>query len=97
MEQLVISEKPEVNFSANNVCNGDSVNFQNQTSYSGYDISYSWDFDDGETSNKENPNHLYSTFDSYSVTLYAATDSNCVDSLTKTIEVYENPVALYNT
>jgi len=44
--------------------------------------SWNWDFGDGATSTAQNPNHTYTTFGSYSVTLTAA-NANGHDSTTK--------------
>ncbi len=47
--------------------------FENKTETRGEDITYRWEFGDGQISNAENPSHVYALPDNYDVTLYART------------------------
>lgn len=88
---------PNVNFTANNVCYGTAVNFNNQSNISsGSIISYSWNFGNGQTSTQVNPQCAYTTVGIYSVTLMAVSDNNCVSSITKTVEIYPLPNVLFS-
>lgn len=51
----------------NKVCMGEEVSFEANEKDAG--ISYSWDFGDGATSKKQNPNHVYAESGKYDVTL----------------------------
>ena len=57
--------------------------------------SYHWDFGDGETSNQQNPSHIYTDEGLFDITLtiFGGGES---DSITKTIEIWENwpPIAI---
>jgi gliding motility-associated-like protein len=54
--------------------------------------SYYWDFGDGQTSLLQNPTHFYNTYGSYDAKLYVVGHGGCVDSATRTINVF-NPYA----
>ncbi len=55
--------------------------------------SYYWDFGDGQTSTLANPKHFYNAYGTYDAKLYAAGFGGCLDSMVRTINVF-NP---YNT
>lgn len=67
---------PEADFSATNVCLGETVNFNNLST--GTIISYEWDFGDGSTSDLENPSHAYSDLGTYLVTLTIENEEGCI-------------------
>ncbi len=50
-----------------NICTGMDVNFMDQSS--GNITSHAWDFDDGDTSNLQNPTHVFEAAGNYYVTL----------------------------
>ena len=56
-----------------------------------------WDFGDGNTSNEQNPTHVYETPGVYDVTLSISTDVGCIAALSMTkpdlVEVFSSPVA----
>ena len=52
--------------------------------------SYYWDFGDGQTSLLQNPKHFYNGYGSYEAKLYVVGHGGCVDSASKTIDVF-NP------
>ena len=69
------------------------VNFTNTSQTgNGATISYHWDFGDGETSNEENPVHIYNQAGTYTVSL--TTTSNWGESRTSqaTVTVREQPI-----
>lgn len=57
--------------------------------------SFHWDFGDGGTSREQQPAHTYAKPGLFTVTLHAAQDSVCFDSLTlaQTVTVHPSPVA----
>ena len=71
------------------------ANFENNVVLTGTD--YSWDFGDGNTSDLENPAHLYENTTSadslFIVTLTATTEHGCVDTSTADLIVHGTPVA----
>lgn len=60
-------------------------------------LNFSWDFGDGNTSNEDVPEHLYTQPGTYTVRLYAYDSTSCnkVDSVSFTILVSDNPVAAF--
>ncbi|MFN2395917.1 MAG: PKD domain-containing protein [Bacteroidales bacterium] len=56
--------------------------------------TYSWDFDDGNSSAEENPVHVYDEFGNYDVTLTATNSAGTSASFTETIEIKDPDEAL---
>lgn len=89
---------PNASISFQNVCNGNSVNFLDQsTSNSGNISSWLWSFGNGQTSSSQNPVYSYSDSGKYEITFSVFTDSGCVSTLKDSILIYPNPVANYYT
>ncbi len=44
-------------------------------------VDYRWEFGDGDTSPDEHPNHIYGVAGTFTVTLYAWSEQECVDTL----------------
>ena len=61
---------------------------------------YSWNFDDGNTSNQKNPTNRYDniwyTDLVYQVNLKASSEYNCWDTITKPVTVYVQPIAEFD-
>ncbi|MCL6275686.1 PKD domain-containing protein, partial [Muricauda sp. 2012CJ35-5] len=53
---------------------------------------YSWDFDDGNSSNLANPSHTFANAGSYNVTLTVTDAEGLQDATTITIQVDETPM-----
>jgi PKD repeat protein len=94
---VTVNPMPLPNFSATNVCIGNTIAFSNSTTVSSGSNSYLWYFGDGNTSANSSPNHAYTTPGSYDVKLIVTTDKGCMDSITKQVVVYPEPVAGYTT
>jgi len=78
----VTISKPEAVFSADTLfCTFQAVNFYNSSTGPG--LVYSWDFGDGNTSNLQNPVHLYTAEGTYSVTLNIKDIYGCTGSVSK--------------
>ena len=91
---------PTAGFSNLDVCIGDSMPFTNTSvPNSGATLSaYSWDFGDGSPANtNQNPSHLYSSPDTYTVTLIVTTNNGCKDTISKNIVVHPLPVPQFST
>ncbi|MCH2042798.1 MAG: PKD domain-containing protein [Saprospiraceae bacterium] len=52
---------------------------------------WNWDFGDGSTSLLQNPNHFFSTVDSFQISLIVETTSECRDTSSNWIHVYPIP------
>ena len=77
------------------VCPTSTVSFTNQST--GNNLSYSWDFGDGGTSNMISPSHTYQYQGTYTIKLLVADPLGCNDTLIKInrIKIY-NPIAKFS-
>jgi gliding motility-associated-like protein len=85
--------KPLVGFTFENVCLGEPALFVNNTQLASGTLTYRWDFGNGLVSNLTNPSVTYTSPGTYTVKLVATSDKGCLDSLFKSIIVYELPDA----
>ncbi len=89
---------PSTGFTANNVCFGTAVYFNNTSTVSSGSItSYQWNFGNGQTSNTINPQNGYTSVGIYTVSLTATTNNNCSSVYSNTIEVYPLPNIQFST
>lgn len=73
-------------------CVGQPVQFFDQSTTSfGVVDSWKWNFDDGGTSNLQDPTHTYSDTGDYTVQFIVGTDLGCVDTVYETIHIYPAP------
>jgi hypothetical protein len=81
---------PKPDFSVSDVCESDSAVFINKSKGA---VSYKWKFGDGNSSNKENPKHLFKiiTTSTFNVTLVAIENDECKDSIVKPVTVNKSP------
>ena len=89
-QQLVINTPPEVDFDFTRVCAGLPTSLIN-LSPSDDIVSYSWDFNDGFTSNIENPVHGFATEGTYPVTLTITDSNQCANTITRDVVVGQIP------
>lgn len=93
-KNIVVNPQPNVMFSSDLACKNSDVFFIDNTFISAGGISsWDWDFSNGETSTIQNPSTIYSTVGTYDVTLTVTSDSNCVNTLTQSIDVLAGPIA----
>lgn len=81
VKPIKILARPVANFTANNTfkCQPNlSVDFTDQSANA---VSWSWDFGDGNTSNQQNPTHVYTAYGNYAVQLIVTNASGCTDTL----------------
>ena len=96
--QVTIFDNPEIKFFANDACiNEQPIQFidSSQVIY-GQINSTIWDFGDGNSSIALNPSHSYASPGSYIVKLVHSSSNGCIDSASKTINVYPIPTAQFN-
>ncbi|MFA0961301.1 PKD domain-containing protein [Roseivirga sp. BDSF3-8] len=88
--EVIVQEGPEAAFSFSNSCQGDIIQFTNQST--GTDITgYFWSFGDGTTASVQNPVHSYEESGTYPVDLTVTSGNGCATTLTKHIRVFEPP------
>lgn len=94
---ITVGTKPTANFSASPLiqCTFDTVSFTNTSTGAN---SYEWLYGDGSSiNNTVNPTHVYTTPDTFTVTLIAS-DHGCKDTLTKTnYVIIRGPIAKFTT
>ncbi|MDD3877915.1 MAG: PKD domain-containing protein [Bacteroidales bacterium] len=95
---VTIYYKPAVDFNFTNVCQGETTQFTNTTTIQGGGMinSFAWNFGDTSSINTNpNPTHVYANHGNFNVTLNIVTNQGCIDSTTKTVSVYDYPVAAF--
>ncbi len=97
MIKKTIDIKPQskADFTANDVCETDSVVFINKSKDA---TGYNWRFGDGKTSSKENPKHKFQITSSttFNITLVALVTNGCADSVSKAVTINQNPVSAFS-
>ncbi|MBI2280817.1 MAG: PKD domain-containing protein [Bacteroidetes bacterium] len=96
---LVYKPTSVVGVSDNTVCAGTTVNFT-ATDYTlqGSNLTFNWNFTDGNTSILQNPNNAFATGGTYFVNMvYEEISSGCKDSVIQTIFVQEYPTAAFTS
>ena len=101
-KQIQIRPDPVASFSLNgNICLPEGIaTFNNLSTISDGTVSqvtYLWDFGDGNTSTVVNPVHNFNTAGPFTVTLTATSNNGCVDDTVGTItNVYAQPHAAFS-
>lgn len=79
-----------------NVCAGNQTLLYNLTSFNNSAVdSVHWSSSDGYTDTTFNFNHTFPGPGVYNVELIVQNTANCIDTVTTTIEVFENPIASF--
>ncbi|MCE9539695.1 MAG: PKD domain-containing protein [Bacteroidetes bacterium] len=96
---VIITRNPDpvAKFGNTTVCNNTATQFTDSSSTSAGTISSrSWNFGDASPLNTaQNPSHLYANAGNYNVTLIVHNNFGCGDTITKSVQVYYNPVAAF--
>jgi len=67
----------------------------NTSNISAGNLKYQWNMGDGTGSTVESPSRIYSKYGSYTITLKAISDYQCVDSTKQTITIHSRPLAKF--
>jgi hypothetical protein len=90
---VIINALPSPDFSANDVCYGDTTHFIDQSTVdppTSSITSWHWDFGDGQTASGQNQDYLYGNSGEYDVSLTTYTGfMQCARTITKTVHVYD--------
>jgi PKD repeat protein len=78
---------PEAYFSSGDVCYGEEVVLMNQSTVTSGEITYLWDFGDGNSSDQESPVHDYVEPGTYQVSLTAIASSGCSNVFSDSVKV----------
>ncbi|KAB2914101.1 MAG: PKD domain-containing protein [Bacteroidetes bacterium] len=90
---IYIAPRPKVGFTAPSVCDKDLVAFDNTTTIASGAVTYFWDFGDGTNSVAGQPSKTFAGPGSYTVKLVVTSLYGYKDSVTKTVNVFQIPVA----
>lgn len=92
----IIHPQPAAEFTSDSIsiCETQSVRFRdNSTGADGTVNKWGWDFDNGSSSNLQNPaTQMYNTARTYNVSLQVENTFGCKDTISKPFVVYANPV-----
>ena len=88
---LTVGIQPKASFTAQSVCLGKPMTFDNTSTWPQGDISWLWNFGDGTTSTSSKPVHTYNKAFSPNVTLYASIAGGCTDSMVIPVNIFEGP------
>jgi len=86
------SVAPDIDFTTTNNCAQNTVQF-NSVNVSGNLVSYSWDFDDGQTSPATNPGNVYAAAGNYLPRLAVTASNGCTNQATMPLTVFNIPAA----
>ncbi len=93
-----VDTTPIANFSVNNVCIGNSVQFNDLSSTTGSPIIYwSWNFGNGDSANIQNPQYLYQNSGNYNVSLSVKKSNGCSKDTTQIVKIYPLPSPDFTT
>jgi gliding motility-associated-like protein len=90
---ITVYPTPVVAFTGNNICQGETINFNNLTSITTGTLNYLWNFGDGTTSINAQPTKTYTSLGNYLVTLIANSNNGCTDTLAQSFVVFPSSVA----
>ncbi|MGB3948511.1 MAG: PKD domain-containing protein [Bacteroidia bacterium] len=99
VKNAIVHPLPLPAFNTTNVCNGDSMFFNGQSTIPFMDViqDWNWDFGDGNTSNQQYPSHMYANAGIYNVQLTNVSSFGCIDSIANNSEVYHLPYVAFAT
>ena len=94
IQEVVVFDDPEADFSFISACEGEDIEFIDESTVQFGDINqWDWDFDDGNQSSVQNPNHSFQEYGTYDVTLTVTSNQGCSNSITQEIDMYPPPEA----
>ncbi|MEM6523044.1 MAG: PKD domain-containing protein, partial [Bacteroidota bacterium] len=93
-ENINVEEGPVPSFSADNSCLGTLLEFDNTST--GQIDTYLWDFDNGFTSDLENPSFEYTEPGTYNVSLTVENAVGCITTFENTLEIFALPEVQFN-
>ena len=91
-ELVTVFDSPNVEFSVEDVCEGNVTSFTNLSTLPEDEtsIDLTWSFGDGNVSDEQNPQHTYVTTGEYEVSLEIS-NTNCTNSISHTAVVAATP------
>lgn len=97
MQQALVNVTPQSMFGFSGSCSGAEIQFQDLSITSAGSIYlWHWDFGDGDTSNLQNPIHIYTLPGTYLVSLTITNTLGCTDEFSAPVVTYNHPTADYS-
>jgi gliding motility-associated-like protein len=91
---ITVNPNPVADFTATEVCQGSEMDLIDQSSVSvGTVNDWEWDLGNGSTDFGSSVAVVYTDAGTYQVSLLVSTAAGCVDSISASVNVFENPVA----
>lgn len=88
---------PQALFYNNTSCVGNTTQFVDSSkTVSGSIVSWQWNFGDSQSSIIQNPQHSYSSTNTFTVSLIATSSFGCKDTISKTVTVIPGPDANFS-
>lgn len=95
-KSVIVYPRPTSAFSITDVCLKDSIHAINTSAIINDSIVRQWWYISTDTISSLHLDYLPNFDTSYTVTLKTSTAFGCRDSLTKTVQIFSNPVAMFN-
>lgn len=95
---VIVYPKPVADFTVNDTCLTLANQFNDNSNVaSGTITGWDWDFDNNGTidNSTQNPTNVYGATGTQTIELVVTTNNTCKDTVTKTVEIFDNPVAAF--
>ncbi len=95
--RITVNSLPIPNFTYLNACQGLPAQFRDSSIVlPGNIVAWNWNFGDGSVNSfTRNPVHTYTTAGTYNVLLTAVSNNSCAASITKTVNINQQPLAQF--
>jgi len=94
-QSIAVAKPLQAGFSANEVCLGNATGFTDTTVSIDKNLTYHWNFGDGDSSASKSPSHIFITAGSHHVKLTVTNSTSCTDTVSANIIVDANPTAAF--
>ncbi len=95
-QSFTVAPSLQAQFSAPQTCFGNAVAFNNTSvGQGGGNLSYTWDFGNGQSSNQQSPNYTYPQPGNYNVSLVVSEPNGCTDTAHQVVVVHTGPTASF--
>ncbi|GAA4318829.1 hypothetical protein GCM10023149_17110 [Mucilaginibacter gynuensis] len=93
-----VANLPVAAFDVTANCAGVNAIFNDKSAANGTLIkAWLWQFDDGTTSDQQNPEHIFNTAGDHTITLTVTNENGCTDVISKVVNFKPLPVVGFNT
>lgn len=94
--KVYVNPNPDAAFTTASVCFGIDATFTSTSTIGAGSIAqYNWTFGDGNNGTGSSTTHGYATVGNYTIKLVTTSDSGCVDSTTRYINIHPKPTATF--